>query len=236
VAAAPKAVSRTFEAVLERTGDRLHWTIIRVPLDVAKVWGKRGQPKVKGEINDYAFRTSLFPTGKGYHFMMVNKKMQAGGKTAVGMKARFRLEPDTAKREITTPGELLRALRQSKALVKFYESLSYSMRNEICKWVQEGKHKETRERRAEQMAERLMLTMEAERELPPVLELALRQNPKARLGWERMPPSHRRFHLLGIFGYRNPESRARRIAKAMEEMIMYAEKGGAGSAAPADED
>jgi Bacteriocin-protection, YdeI or OmpD-Associated len=42
-----------------------------------------------------------------------------------------------------------------------------------------------------------------------------------------MPPSHRRFHLLGIFGYRNPESRARRIAKAMEEMVAYAEKAAA---------
>jgi hypothetical protein len=39
-----------------------------------------------------------------------------------------------------------------------------------------------------------------------------------------MPPSHRRFHLLGIFGYRNPESRARRIAKAVEEMVAYADK------------
>lgn len=225
MAAASKSVSRTFDAVLERTGDRLNWTIIRVPLDVAKVWGTRGQLKVTGEVNGFAFRTSLFPTGKGVHFMMVNKKMQAGGKTRVGMKARFRLKPDTAKREVATPEELLRVLRQSKPLVRFYESLSYSTRKEICKWVQEGKHKDTRERRAKQMAERLMQTMEAERELPPVIELALRHNPKARKGWERMPPSQRRRHLLGIFYYSNPESRARRIAKAMEEMVAYAKKG-----------
>jgi uncharacterized protein YdeI (YjbR/CyaY-like superfamily) len=224
VPASAKSASRSFEAVLERTGGRLHWTIIRVPLDVAKVWGTRGQLKVKGEINDFAFRTSIFPTRKGEHFMMVNKKMQAGGKTAVGMKARFRLEPDTEKREVAPPAELTAVLRQSKALAKFHSSLSYSTRSEIAKWIHDGKHKETRVRRAEQMAERLMQTMEAELELPPVIEVALRQNPKARAGWQRMPPSHRRFHLLGIFGYRNPESRARRIAKAMEEMVAYAEK------------
>jgi uncharacterized protein YdeI (YjbR/CyaY-like superfamily) len=226
VPASAKSVSRSFEAVLERTGDRLHWTIIRVPLDVAKVWGTRGQLKVKGEINGFAFRTSIFPTRKGEHFMMVNKKMQAGGKTAVGMKARFRLEPDTAKRDVTTPPELIAVLRQSKLLLKFHDSLSHSMRNDIAKRIQEGKHKETRVRRAEQLAERLMQTMEAELELPPVIEVALRHNSKARAGWERMPPSHRRFHLLGIFGYRSPESRARRIAKAMEEMVAYAEKAG----------
>ncbi len=222
--AAPKLVAKTFDAVIERTGDRLNWTIIRVPLDVAKVWGVRGQLRVKGEINGFAFRTSLFPTGKGVHFMMVNKKMQAGGKTAPGMKARFRLEPDTAKREVTTPQELVSVLRQSRLLLKFYESMSYSMRNEIAKWIQQGKASETRRRRADRMAERLMQTMEAERELPPILQVAMRQNPKARAGWERMPPGQRRFHLLGILGYRSPESRERRLAKAMEEMIKYTKK------------
>jgi len=39
-----------------------------------------------------------------------------------------------------------------------------------------------------------------------------------------MPPSHRRAHLFGITYYRNPESRARRVAKAVEMMVEYAEK------------
>jgi len=222
-----RPAARTFEAVLERTADRLRWTIIRVPFDVAKTWGVRGQLKVKGEINGFAYRTSLFPNGQGGHFMMVNKKMQAGGKVAPGDKARFRLEPDTEKRQVTTPAELLSVLRQSRTLLKFYESLNYSTRNEIAKWIQEGKQSETRHRRADQMAERLMETLEAERELPPVLQLALRQNPKARAGWERMSPGHRRAHLLGIFYYRNPESRARRVAKTVGEMVAYAEKASA---------
>ena len=141
-----------------------------------------------------------------------------------GMKARLRLAPDTASRNIESPQELLRMLRQSKRLQKYYESLNPSMRRYIAKWVGEGKHSETRERRAEQLAERLMQTMEAERELPPVLQAALVHNPKARAGWELMPPSHRRNHLLSIFYYRNPESRARRVAKAVEMMLEYAEK------------
>jgi uncharacterized protein YdeI (YjbR/CyaY-like superfamily) len=93
--------------------------------------------------------------------------------------------------------------------------------------IANGKQSETRKRRSEQMAEHLMETMEAERELPPILQVALARNPKAKAGWEVMPPSHRRFHLLGIFGYRNPESRARRIAKAVEEMVAYADKAAA---------
>jgi uncharacterized protein YdeI (YjbR/CyaY-like superfamily) len=222
--ATSKTPAKTFSAVLERSGEGLNWTVVHVPVDVAKVWGARGQLRVKGEINGFAFRTSLFPTGKGGHILMVNKKMQSGGRTAPGLSARFRLEPDTEPRVVAEPAELLRALRESKALGKFYRSLNYSNRREIARWVADGKQSETRRRRAEQIAERLMLVMDAERELPPVLQAALRGNPKAFAGWRLMPPSHRRFHLFGIFGYRSPESRARRIAKAMTEMVAYADK------------
>jgi hypothetical protein len=220
----PKPVAKTFDAVLEHSGNSLNWIIIRVPLDVAKVWGVRGQLKVMGEINSFSFKTSLFPTGEDGHIMIVNKKMQTAAKAFPGCQARFRLEPDLTVREVAPPEELLGMLRQSKTLKKFYESLNYSTRREIAKWVGEGKQSETRRRRSEQIAERLMHVMEGERELPPVLQVALQRNPLARAGWERMPPSHRRAHLFGIFYYRNPEARARRVAKAVEAMLEYAEK------------
>ena len=216
--------AKTFDAVLERSGDRLNWTIIRIPFDAAKLWGKRGQLRVKGEINGFAFRSALFPTGQGAHVLMVNKKMQAGGKAVPGSKAKFRLEPDTAPRELKQSAELQHMLRQSKQFQKFYDSLNFSIRRYIADWVEEPKSVEARRRRAEQMAERIMETLEAERELPPLIQIAFQRNPKARTGWELMSPKHRRSHLMGIFYYRNPESRARRLAKAVEEMIGYAEK------------
>jgi hypothetical protein len=36
-----------------------------------------------------------------------------------------------------------------------------------------------------------METMEAERELPPIMQLAFRQNPRAAEQWQRMSRSHR---------------------------------------------
>ena len=221
---APKAAIRKFDAYLERGGDRLNWTIVRVPVDVAKVWGVRGQLKVMGQINGFEFRTSLFPTGKGDHILMVNKKMQAGGKVQLAMKAHFVIQPDLAPRKVEISEDLSRALQQSKRLTRFFDSFNYSMRQYMAKWVSEGKKAETRQRRAEELAERLMLTMEAEHELPPVLQVELNRNPRARAGWEKMPRSHRRSHLMAIFYYKKPESRARRVAKAVQEMVMYAEK------------
>ncbi len=207
------------------TSNQLGWTIIYLPFDVNKVWGTRGQVKVRGEVNGFVFRTSTFPTKRGQHFMMVNKQMQKGGKTAPGMSAKFRMEPDLEVRVVAEPKELLGVLKEDKKLFAWYRSkLNYSARRDIAKWVGDAKQAETRRRRAEQMAERLLSTMDAERELPPILQRAMDANPKARAGWKRMTPAMRRGELLGIFYYRNPESQQRRIQKAVGRMLEYAEK------------
>jgi uncharacterized protein YdeI (YjbR/CyaY-like superfamily) len=220
--------AKTFEAVLERTADRLRWVIARIPFDAAKFWGKRGQLKVQGQINGFAFGASLFPDGQGGHFLIVNKKMLNGGKTAAGLTAKFRLQPDTTPRiTVPPPAELLRGLGQSKRLLKFFESLSPSRRHEIAKWIAQCKTSEARTRRSEQIAERLMEILEAEHALPPIMQLAFRRNPKACEQWNRMSPSHRRAHLFSIFHYRTPEGRANRVQKCVEELLGRAEKAGA---------
>jgi uncharacterized protein YdeI (YjbR/CyaY-like superfamily) len=213
-----------FRATLERAANRLNWTLIRVPAKVSKNWGRRGLIRVKGSINGFAFRTSLFPDGKGSHVLVVNKQMQKGSGTCPGSTAQFEIEPDSEEREVVVPPELLKALKQDKALFRYFQALSPSTRREISRVIGQAKQAETRIRRAEETAERLMQVMEAEQDLPPILQVALARDARARIGWERMPPSHRRFHLFGIFHYKQPEAQARRVAKAVEMMIKYAEK------------
>jgi uncharacterized protein YdeI (YjbR/CyaY-like superfamily) len=220
-----KSVQKSFPAVLTRSGNTLNWIIVEIPFDSVRVWGVRGQLRVKGSINGFAFRTSLFPSGNGRHFMIVNKQMQKGARAYPGMEAQFRMEPDTDKRVVPIVPEIELVLRQSKRLQKFYQSLSPSMRKDIARFVSEAKQQSTRVRRADQLAERLMETMEAEVELPPMIRQAMARNPLAERGWAKMPRSHRRMHLLGIFYYRNLDSRLRRIEKAIAEMAEYAAPG-----------
>jgi hypothetical protein len=216
---AAKPVAKTFTAMLERMDNQLGWVIVRIPFDSARVWGKRGQISVQGEINGFSFSSTLFPTGDGGHFLLANKKMQKGGKTAPGLSAKFSIQPDTAPREVAPPKELMRELGQSKRLLKFFESMNNSIRNWFTKMVADPKSPEARVRRARQIAELLMETMEAEKDLPPMIQLALRQNSRAREKWEQLSPSRRRAHLLAIFYYRTPEARARRLAKVITEML-----------------
>jgi len=219
-----KPIARSFSAVLTRSAGKLGWVVVRLPFDSVKIWGTRKQLRVKGQISGFDFQSSVFPTGDGHHTLLVNKRMQKGGKVQPGMEARFRIEPDLEKREVETPPELERALRVSKRLQKFYQSMTPSMRRFISSTIASARQPATRVKRAEQAAEFLMETMEAEVELPPLLRLALARNPEAAEGWRRLPPSHRRSHLLGIFYYRSHEARLRRLDKAMAEMIAYGSK------------
>jgi uncharacterized protein YdeI (YjbR/CyaY-like superfamily) len=212
-----KVIAKSFKATLERMQGNLGWVIIRIPFNVENVWGVRGRLRVKGEINGFEFRTALFPTGRGFHFLLVNKRMQAGGDVRAGSTAQFRLEPDLEERKAVMPVELKQAFLQDRSLQRWFDNLSYSIRRWICDRVGQPKSAATRVRQAEQIAEQLMSAMEAERELPPILKAAFARDPRAFEGWQRMSPTQRRHTLLSIFHYRNPASRERRIAKMLEE-------------------
>jgi uncharacterized protein YdeI (YjbR/CyaY-like superfamily) len=123
-----------------------------------------------------------------------------------------------------SPPELNRYLAEDRRLRRWFNELNYSMRRYIGDWIVQVKSVEARLRRAEQIAERLLAVMEAERELPPILQAAFARDPRAFAGWQRMSPSHRRGHLLGIFGYRSPDARDRRVAKTIEEALAFAER------------
>lgn len=222
-AAARKPAVKTFSALLERTGNNMNWTHILLPFDSVRLWGTRGTLRVKGDINGFAFRTSLFPTGDGHHTMIVNKQMQKNARVTPGMTAEFRLERDLES-SVTVPPEFQRLLRTSRRLEKYFLSLSLHIRNFVVSTIAGAKQAETRVRRAERAAEHLMEVMEAETELPPIIRQAFARNPQAMKGWERLSPSHRRGHLFGIFHYRDHDARLRRIEKTMEEMIDYAER------------
>jgi uncharacterized protein YdeI (YjbR/CyaY-like superfamily) len=149
----------------------------------------------------------------------VNKKMQKAAGVHLGGMIDLTVEPDLEEREAGIPVELEKILKEEKALAKWYAKLSEPTRREIGKYIDSVKGAEARQRRAEQIAERLMLTMESEKVLPPILEVAFGRNPKARKGWEAMTALQRRGHLMGVFYYQSPEAREKRVGKLVEDCL-----------------
>jgi hypothetical protein len=213
-----------FRGTLRPDGTSLQWTILTVSFDPAKVWPKRKGLRVRGTINGFPFRTSLFRARDGGYFLLVNRKMQKEGGVRQGHIADVVLEPDLEERPAATPPELERFLRQDRRLRKWFEQLSEYMRKWIGEQVAQPKSPQARKARAEMMAERMILAMEGELVTPPILEAAFHRHPKAREGWRAMTPVQRRGHLLGIFYYQSPESREKRAGKAVEAAYKVAER------------
>jgi uncharacterized protein YdeI (YjbR/CyaY-like superfamily) len=217
--------AKRFRAVLEPLQGGLGWVVAWLPFDVDEAWKKRVRLRVKVEVGGEVFRTSLFTaTRRAGHFVLVNKKMQKAAGAELGAMVDFTIAPDLEERKPAIPPELAKLLKSEKRLAKWYEGLSESMRWEIGKWIDGVKGAEARQRRVEQMAERLMLAMEGEKELPPVIEVAFRRVPAARKGWEMMTKVQRRSHLLAVFYYQTPEAREKRVRKLVENCLKAGSK------------
>jgi uncharacterized protein YdeI (YjbR/CyaY-like superfamily) len=224
----PPSLAKSFTAVLEPLQTGLGWVVARVPFEIAKAWPTRKGTRVRGEIEGFAFRTSLMAyAGGAGHFLLVNRKMQAAAKVCVGSRVKVTLEPDLEDRPAVFPVELARAMKGEKRLRKWFDGLGMAMRRDVGKWVMEPKSEASRQNRANQVAEWMLLAMEGEidpTDPPPVLKAAFQRQPLARVGWEAMTSARRRRHLLGIFHYQNAESRERRAAQAVEDALLVAAK------------
>jgi len=218
-------LEKSFRAPLEATGTSLRWVIARIPIDLKKAWPMWKSRRVFGEINGFAFRTALIPGTKGQgHVLIVNKKMQAGARVRAGERALIKLTPDLGEVVIDLPPEFAKILKSDRALKKWFEAISPSMRKGLVNLIADAKSSETRQKRAEALAESLMLAMEGEVEPPPILRVQFQRQPEARRGWDSMTPTQRRNHLLGIFFSQTVDGRERRAAKAIESCLAVARR------------
>jgi uncharacterized protein YdeI (YjbR/CyaY-like superfamily) len=217
--------TKAFTAPLESVGNKLRWVIARVPFDIAKAWPERNGRRVRGEINGFAFRTSLFPEkGTKAHILLVNRKMQVAAQARPGDRLRITLEPDLEERPSEIPAEFERALKGARGLRKYFDAISPSMQKGLSNIVSESKSAETRRKRADQMAEALLMAMEGEQEPPPILRAAFQRQPLAEAGWKAMTPIKRRNHLLGIFYRQTAEAREQRTQQAIEDALGVAKR------------
>ncbi|MCW3070818.1 MAG: hypothetical protein JWO44_708 [Bacteroidetes bacterium] len=134
-----------FKSKLEKIGS---WTIVKVPFDAKKIFGSAGHTRVKGTIDHVPFSISLMPMGEGVHCFPVKAELRkAIGKNS-GDPVSVVLEQDHDKPVVEVPSELTGAFRASKEAKKMFDSYSASMQREHCRYISEGKKKETRENRA----------------------------------------------------------------------------------------
>jgi hypothetical protein len=140
--------TKRFKVLLEKH-EASEATGICVPFDVSKVFGTRARVPVRGTINGFPYRSSIFPMGEGKHYMVVNKNVRAGAKAKGGETVSVVMERDEEPRIITPPEDFARALKSSKEAKATWEKLSYTHQKEHALAIEEAKRPETRVRRIE---------------------------------------------------------------------------------------
>jgi uncharacterized protein YdeI (YjbR/CyaY-like superfamily) len=218
-------LSKTFRATLEATATLPRWVVVRVPVDLKKMWPQWKSRRVLGQINGFAFKTALIPGAQGQGFVLiVNKKMQSGARVKAGERALITLKPDLGEIKIDLPPEFAKILRTDRALKKYFDAISPSMRKGFSQFIADAKTAETRQKCAEAVAESLMLAMEGETEAPPILRVQFQRQPQAQRGWQLMTATQRKHHLLGIFFSQTVAGRERRAAKVVESCLAVARR------------
>ena len=224
-------MQRSFQGVLEPVDIGISSLMVRIPFDPVEVWPLRSKLRVKGVLSaahqaaePLSLATSLLRSRNRGYFLLVTGRMRKALHVSVGVPVEVTLEPDLDELAATPPPEFAKFLKADRSLKKWFAALNYSTRKYVADDIQAVKSAETRKRRAEQWAERMMLTMEGEEYPPPVLQIAFRRQPLARAGWDAMTANQRRIALLSIFSTKSPEAQAKRVDWAMAEAMQAAQR------------
>ena len=143
---------RSFLAVIEDAGKG--GAYVTVPFDVEKEFGKK-RVKVLATFNGEPYRGSLIRMGTPRHILGVQKAIRAKIGKSIGDTIEVTVEEDTARREVTIPKDLKKALIENTGAMETFSRLSYSHQKEFIQWIGAAKRMETRQDRIAQTIVRL---------------------------------------------------------------------------------
>jgi len=226
---------KSFTVTLKADSEGHAWSFVRVPFDPHQCWPEQDRMRVKGTLQsalggeEFPFLSTLMGSRDKSYVLLVTKKVQRGAGVGLGDKVVITLEQDNDGASAAPPPELAKLLKQDRSVKKWFDKLPYGMRKYIVQRILECKSADARERRAEKYMETILLTMEGEESLPPLLQIVFREYPGAVAGWKTMTPLQRRNQLFAIFTSQSVDARRRR-AERTAEMAMEANEKKTGSA------
>lgn len=133
-----------FRTTIEQAGKTA--TGIRVPDEVVEALGSGKRPAVTVTINDFTYRSTVAVMG-GVYMVGVSAQNRAGASVAGGDVVDVDIELDTAAREVIVPPDFASALDTEPDARRFFDGLSYSLKQWHVLQVEGAKTDETRQRR-----------------------------------------------------------------------------------------
>jgi hypothetical protein len=147
------------------------------------------------------FKAKLEPVPHGGHYVIVPEKTAAAAGLTYGVRVRGTLNGTPYRSSLMKYGGIFHM----------------------------GVHKATLEKAGAAPGDRVEVGIEVDAEplptdtVPDDLKKAIKASKKASEAWERLRPSHKREHVKAVTEAKKPETRARRIEKAIEMLLAMPE-------------
>jgi len=138
-------MSATFTTPVEQAEDS-RATGLRVPAEVVAALGAGKRPKVTVSLNGYTYRSTVAAYGDVFMLPLSTEHRAAAGVKA-GDQVEVTIELDLAPRIVEVPADLAAALAAQPGASAAFDALSYTLRKEYVRQVEEAKALATRERR-----------------------------------------------------------------------------------------
>jgi hypothetical protein len=121
-------------------------TGLRVPAEAVAAMGAGKKPKVTVSLNGYTYRSTVAAYGDVFMLPLSAEHREVAGVKA-GDQVEVTIEPDLVPRTVEVPADLAAALSEKPGATAAFDALSYTMRKEYVRQVEEAKAQETRTRR-----------------------------------------------------------------------------------------
>jgi bifunctional DNA-binding transcriptional regulator/antitoxin component of YhaV-PrlF toxin-antitoxin module len=141
-----KAAKQTITVTLEKH-PVMEATGIKIPFDVEKIFGARRVP-VRAVVNGAEYRGSIVRMA-GEYMLGTPKAFREAAGIKAGDNIVVTLEPDNEPRTVAVPPDLAKELRKDITLAAAWEELSFTIRRENLRALEEAKQPATRARRLE---------------------------------------------------------------------------------------
>jgi hypothetical protein len=148
-------MKHSFKAELQNTNQGMDTAFVAIPFDVEKIYGTKGQVKVKATFDGHPYRGVMANMGAGCHQIGVGKEIRKSIGKKVGDSIMVTIEKDLEERVVDVPEDLQRLLSKNRKAKSIYEALSFTNRKEYALWINSAKKPETRKMRLSKIVEKL---------------------------------------------------------------------------------
>jgi Domain of unknown function (DUF1905)/Bacteriocin-protection, YdeI or OmpD-Associated len=152
-------MKHSFKAELQNTNQGMDTAFVAIPFDVEKIYGTKGQVKVKATFDGHPYRGVMANMGAGCHQIGVGKEIRKSIGKKVGDSIMVTIEKDLEERVVDVPAELQRLLSKNSKAKSIYEALSFTNRKEYALWISSAKKPETRKMRLSKIVKKLLSGM-----------------------------------------------------------------------------